>query len=1199
MGIQIYKASAGSGKTYTLVYEYIKYLFKMQYNNAQCTMHNAQLLTPSPSGLPLKQGENGGVAQVVRGEQGENGCSLQFSTLNLHRGILAVTFTNKATAEMKERIVKALYELSKGEKEDYVEKLREGVPALKEVEDEVIAKMAERFLIDILQDYTQFRVSTIDGFFLQIVRSFARELNLNNQYQVELETDKVLEMAVDNMLASLNSQFTIHNSQLLTPSASLVPLRQGDNSEVAQVACKGQGDNMGGAAVVYDKPGEDREGDMLLEWLTEFASEKVEDGRSWNPRSAILGLANLILKEDYLSQKEKFGFDLKRLKEYRDNIREIIKKFDEDLKRVCDRAKGVLSGVDGKEVFGDNRISRFDYEYLKSKKYELSATFVKGAESDDLTTWCKKKYQKDGSLQSVVTELHECVKRIVELCDVEGERFREYQTAKIVNSYIYILGILNEIDNQAMEICKSKDCLLISSTSDFINKIIDGSDTPFIYEKVGVRTEHFMIDEFQDTSKLQWENFVPLLKEAVSRGNESMIVGDVKQSIYRWRNGDWRILHEGVKDEFGSYVVDDTLDKNYRSSAEVIEFNNRLYEELPKLADAQLQIQGMIENDNYLQNIYAGSKQGVGKKDAAKGYVRVEFLADDEEDKELKWKVQSLNKMVEQMRELGHYGETAVLVRTNKEAQEVAERLKDEGVPFYSSEALCVADNVVVRFIVAVLEYLMQPYEQLFRANVVALHREVCRGRMVDAEDYELMSYRGDDYAKWEQLVFGDEIAERFGRVKYMPLMSMIEALIGLFSLNEIEGSVHQIYMQSFKDKVQSYAIDGTLDIRSLLEYWGVQGEKTFIAMPEGGDAVRIMTIHKAKGLEFGIVFIPFVDWNMGFGKGNIQLVGTERKSRKNHLFIDEVSVVPINTQSSTKLFNSEFREDVVAEYLAACLDVLNVLYVATTRASQQLYIYCNNTKSKDEKKKESNAITQISIAKMLRSMLLGESEEKNVYESNDKVAYSPKKKEDKEDVENVELRLNMDSLPTEEEVAERAQLRFKYSEDTGEGDVRRYGVMMHGLFEHIKTMDDVDSAIEWVERNGETFCVLNYPLRFARPPKTGGQSEWRRAIRSEVDEILAIEGVAELFDERWRVMNEAEIFDGENGRVYRPDRVMIDDVKREVVVVDYKFGEYADDAHQKYLRQVGRYVRLIKEMGYDARGYILYATDRKLFALK
>ena len=272
MGIQIYKASAGSGKTYTLVYEYIKYLFKALFNNSQFTIHNSQLLTPSDTLVSLKNGDSS-VTQVKCRKHGEDiAC---FSTFNLHRGILAVTFTNKATAEMKERIVKALYELSKGEREDYVKKLREGVPALKEVEDEVIAKMADRFLIDILQDYTQFRVSTIDGFFQQIVRSFARELNLNNQYQVELETDKVLEMAVDNMLSSLGD----------------------DNAQ-------------------------------LLDWLTEFASEKVEEGGAWNPRNAILGLANLILKEDYLSQKEKLGFDLKRLKEYRDNIRGIIRKFD-------------------------------------------------------------------------------------------------------------------------------------------------------------------------------------------------------------------------------------------------------------------------------------------------------------------------------------------------------------------------------------------------------------------------------------------------------------------------------------------------------------------------------------------------------------------------------------------------------------------------------------------------------------------------------------------------------------------------------------------------------------------------------------------------------------------------------------------------------------------------------------------------------
>ena len=1077
MSIKVYKASAGSGKTYTLVYEYIKFLF-----NSQLSTFNSQL-----------------------------------STLNLHRRVLAVTFTNKSTAEMKERIVKALYELAHGEKEDYVEKLRKDISVLKEMTDEEIGQRAMALLTDILQDYTQFRVSTIDGFFQQVVRSFARELNLNNQYQVELDTDSVLELAVDNMLAALGDE---GNAQ-------------------------------------------------LLEWLTEFASERVQDDKSWNPKGAILDLAKLILTEDYLSQKEKFGFDLKRLKEYRNHIREIIKKFDEDLKEVCGVAQGVLSGVDGKEFFGDNRISRFSYENLKGNKYQLTSTFAKGAESDDLENWCKVKYKKKIELQPVVTRLHECAKKIVELCDPKGDRCREWETAKIVNSYLYILGILNEIDEHVMEICREKDCLMISSTSDFINKIIDNSDTPFIYEKVGVQTDHFMIDEFQDTSRLQWGNFVPLLKETVSQGNESMIVGDVKQSIYRWRNGDWSILHEGIKKEFGDEVKDESLDKNFRSSREIIEFNNRLYAEVPKLVDAQLKEQGVIEED-YLQGIYADSEQKVGKADAPKGYVRVEYFEDDEEDKELKWKVKSLDKMVEQMRESGEYGDMAVLVRKNKEAQIVAERLKAEGIPFYSSEALCVADDVAVRFIVAVLEYLMQPHEQLYRANVVALHREVCLGRIVGAEDFELMSYRGGDYAEWEREVFVDEmVVERFARAKRLALMQMIELLIDIFKLDSVDGRVHSIYLQSFLDKVQNYAIDGTLDIRSLLEYWAQQGEKTFVAMPEGGDAVRIITIHKSKGLEFDVVFIPFMNWKFGLsGHDNIQLASTKDKTRKNHIFVDEIGVVPINTRSSKKLLNSEFTDDIVDEFMASVLDVMNELYVATTRASRQLYLHCAYPDAKDLKK-NSDEINDVAVWDVIKSVL----DMEGVYEVGDREQRVGDREQGIRSKEQGVGVILCNQLPSEELVAKRSELRYTYSEDTE--DARQHGVVMHRLFERIVVVDNVDSAIELLERDGEDV----------------------EGLRCEVEAILAIEGVAELFDSKWKVMNEAEIFDG-NGRAYRPDRVMINEATREVVVVDYKFGEYNEELHQRYSRQVGRYVRLIGDMGYDARGYLLYAKERKLFDL-
>ena len=1099
MGIKVYKASAGSGKTYTLVYEYIRFLFAQVLDVIHKTRDTEKLNTRISAFY----------------QQGNKGYSFNF-----HRGILAVTFTNKATAEMKERIVGALYDLSKGEKRDYIEKLKKDLPKLVDFVDEDIAKIAKVLLTDILQDYTQFRVSTIDGFFQQVVRSFARELNLNNEYQVELDADAILELAVDNMLASL-----------------------GDEGK-----------------------------SYLLNWLTEFATERIDLDNSWNPRNAILDLSNLILSEEYVSQRDKFGFDLNMMANYRNHLRDIIKKFEEELENVCGRAQSVLATVDGKEIFGENRISRFDYRYLKDKEYELSSTFVKCTEGDDLNNWCKVKYRKDTGLQPIVSQLYECAKVIVALCDRTGERFREYQTARIVISHLYVLGILKEIDTHVMNICRERDCLMITSTTDFINRIIDNSDTPFIYEKVGVATNHFMIDEFQDTSQLQWLNFVPLLKDAVDQGNESMIVGDVKQSIYRWRNGDWRILHEDVDVRFAGCVNHATLGMNYRSCSEVIGFNNRLYSELPRLVDVQLMQQGIVD-DNYLQGIYADSMQEVGKKGVLKGYVRVEFLFDDEQDKTLTWKKQSLNNMVDIMRDLGGYGDMAVLVRTNKEAQQVAEKLKEERIPFYSSEALCVADNVTVKFIVAVLEYFMRPYEQLCRANLLALHRELCLGRLITAEDFELMSYRSDDYAKWESLLLENEdILCGFRKLKYLSLYSAIESLIALFNLDSIDNGVHSIYLQSFLDKVQNYAIDGTMDIRSLIEYWDIQGSKTFIAMPEGGDAVRIITIHKSKGLEFGVVFIPFMDWTFGLSKQNsIQLVATEDKIRRNHIFVEEVPIVPINTKSSKKLLNSEFEKDIIEEFLASTLDVLNVMYVATTRASRQLYLFC--AEPKDEKK-ESSEIDNISVAMLLRRILFGEKTEDSIYESGERdTLHSIEAKKDEASVNNIDLSREEECIPTEEEIANRAQLRFNYSEDKCEGDMRRYGVMMHKLFERIGEIKDIDSAIESIAREGENVDGL----------------------REEVDDILAIDGVADLFVDKWRVMVEAEIFDGKMKKIYRPDRVMFDDISKKVVVLDYKFGEYTEELHRQYTRQVGRYMQLIKEMGYVVDGYILYAKERKL----
>ena len=797
-----------------------------------------------------------------------------------------------------------------------------------------------------------------------------------------------------------------------------------------------------------------------------------------------------------------------------------------------------------------------------------------------------------------------------------GDCAIEYKTAKIIVSYLYILGILNEIDEHTMQVCRDNDSLLISSTADFINKIIDNSDTPFIYEKVGVTINHFMIDEFQDTSRLQWSNFVPLLRESVDNGYESMIVGDVKQSIYRWRNGDWEILHKGIKAKFPNEgeLHEKPLDENYRSSKNVIEFNNKLYQvdkkekedeikedeikedeikedeikALPYYLDKQLSSRLSLPNvslEKYFRGVYADAYQKIPEQDKPKpeGYVRVEFLKDDTENPDNTWDVQSLDNMVTEMKRLQCYGEMAVLVREKKEAQKVAARLQAENIPFYSSEALCVATNLAVRFIVAILEYLSQPHESLYRANLVALYRQLLHGRNVDARDYDLLSCQVDNYEEWEQQLFESEtVAQQFSQIKHQSLQDVIQSIVSLFNLDIINDGLNAPYIQAFIDKVQKFAIDGILDVRALLDYWREFGAKTFISMPSDGDAVKIMTIHTSKGLEFGIVFIPFVDWVFGFepGKGSIQLTKTDKKTRNNHLFIDDVSIIPINTRSSQQLLNSHFSEEIIQEFLYTCLDVMNVLYVATTRASQQLYISCVEPKSqKDEKeeKDEKKQLNNISVATLIRQVLLSDKPNEDLYEvgsSEYVIKNKDNEKKDDSEVESVVLKLNPEYKPTKEKIAERAQIRFKYSDESLDSSTLLYGIKMHRLFELIKTKQDIDSALDILLDEG--YIVDSEKYQF----------------RKTICEIFDIPEVEQMFDSRWRVLNETEIFDVESDELCRPDRIMIDEDAKQAIVLDYKFGSIEQN---KYKTQVERYVKLMTQMGYTAEGYILYAKKGKL----
>lgn len=1085
----VYKASAGSGKTYTLVYEYIKYLF-------------------------IEQSDY--ITNAVWKE-------------NIHRKILAVTFTNKSTIEMKERIVKSLHEMAGNSHPEYNKRLKEDVPALDTIDDDikkdaVISDTAARLMSDILQDYSLFRVQTIDAFFQQIIRSFANELNLNSNYTVELDSDAILERAVDNMLASLSVK----------------------DSDAAN---------------------------SILGWLTEFTKDRIENKNGWNPRSGLIKLSKLLTSESYILNKKDSDVEcsISDLKEYRNNLRNIVKGFRNQVESVCSEARSILTplGDNPYQFFKANTLSPFSWDYLVKKKFEFTNTFLKAVED---VAWLKNGADIDSNIINSITA---CANRLVDLC--QGDERRLYTTAGAIQKNIYILGILTEIQKNVSEICRENDCMIISSTSDFINQVIDGADTPFIYEKIGVSTSHFMIDEFQDTSRMQWNNFIPLLEESLGRADESLLVGDVKQSIYRWRNGDWKILHEDVNGKFGSRVKDKNLDYNYRSEKNIIDFNNYLYSKLPEAIDLRLNDQINKDVKIKLAEIYQNSAQKTLKTDG-KGYVRCKFFR--KADCEDSFTDSSLNEVVEVLKRRENYSNTAVLVRTNAEAEAVAQRLNEENIPFFSNNALNVASDGAVRFIIATVRYVIQYDEPLVFAEFMSLYNEVILNRTSDDADFGSMAHvMEQNTAFFETNGIADKIPD-FLSLKQMPLLRMVQSIAVLFNLESISGSRHSAYIRAFIDKVQEYCNTYTADIPDFLRYWTQYGSNVFIPMPENDNAIEIMTIFKSKGLEFNTVFVPFFDWDIAIRSGfeNIRMLNVE------DLVISHpnIETVPVNIAKGKELLYSYFSEDILDEFQNCSLDVLNVMYVATTRPKTELYI--NALLQEPSVKKESaqtQKIEKINLPYLTRQILMSADgvgtydEEQNLYEYG-KEPYIRPLESSKLQTEEQLFEIKPYPVASFSENEERMTLHFHKSDRfTDNYEAINKGIMMHSLFERIETLSDVDDAINALVESGAIV------------------PEQESALRNFVSSIFENETVATWFSGKYTSLNEMEIFDVRKNKVCRPDRILFNPDDNSIIVIDYKFGEKTPVLHKKYERQVAEYMNIIKGMGYRSiKGYILYAKD-------
>jgi len=1093
-GLKIYKASAGSGKTFSLTQQYLLMLFR------------------NPS---------------------------------LYRHILAVTFTNKATAEMKHRILDELNTLANGRESKHL-------PAIKanlNLKDYEIQRRAFNVLKNILHDYSRFSVNTIDRFFQRVIRTFARELGLQSGYTLETDETEILNYVIDDLLLATEKD------------------------------------------------------DQLRRWLVDFARSRMMEEKSWNFREEITSLAGELMKEEVKDLQVSKISDRKTLNDYLKTLKQEQNRFENTLKGYGKQAVDIIER-NGLNVDYFNRkgsgVARYFYYLKEARKDKLTPNQNVLKVLDDPEKWPSSNLKKEDK-QLVISlardQLNPILREIVDYCNDNCER---YQSVREIQRNIYVLGILGDIQNRLYEYCREKNLFLISDAADFLRDIISGNDAPFVYEKTGSMYHHFMIDEFQDTSRFQWENFKPLLRNSLSQNWSNLMVGDVKQSIYRWRNGDWKILEDEVPAEFSQFPVDqEELIYNRRSLHNIISYNNTVFHfaryVLQHHFDFQIQAHhGENPWEGKLLEAYKDVMQKLPEKREG-GYVLNRFyrhLHNQQQEAREKIK-QQLIRDIESLQDQ-HYNlsDIAIIVRKNSEGQEIADALMEyrnstQASSKYrydviSNDSLYVGRAESVKFILSVFQYLIKPDDAINRAFIKEAYNNTILTKGYGQQNWHaLFREAGDDLTEH----LPRDFVENLSGLKRMSLYELTERLISIFNLNRIEGEIQ--YIQAFQEIILDFSRRYASDLNTFLEWWKENGWKQKLQLPEDYDAIRITTIHKVKGLEFKAVLIPFCNW---------ELDTTSSGVRKNYLwcrpddqYLGKVGVVPVNY--SGNLADTLFRDTYYYEKFHNYVDNLNLLYVALTRAEEVLFTYVPI-----QVKKEGTLNYTVSdkglttIGEMIHYIYIN-------YE-----ALPPSDNSEFPFIKDLKIywdeetgMLEWGELPEmahfeagEENLLEqqnypvystmpRLHLKYEHSEffsdktDLFQGSVD-YGKLMHHIFAGIHSISDIEEALEQVYLEGKI-----------------NEAE-KKELRKRIEYLVNHRQVKDWFDGSWEVFTEREIL-LPDGKTYRPDRVMMKN--GQTVVVDYKFGEKKD---QLYKKQIGYYLKQIRNMGYDHPvGYIWYVNQNTL----
>lgn len=1037
----VYKSSAGSGKTFTLVKEYLKL--------------------------------------ALANEQ-----QLSFN----YKRILALTFTNKAAAEMRIRILNALKTLSDPDSKG---KLEEVLCKEMAIDPLVIKERAQKLINQLLHHYSDFAVSTIDSFSHKIIKTFAHDLDLPVNFNLETNSQEFYNRVISQLLGEI---------------------------------------------------GHDKEITFLLK---EYTINNIDEDQSWDPEKKIQEFAAVLQKEnsiDHVAQLSQLDPD--QLNELKEKIQKFLKEYKSTI---------VSLGKQGIELIESNNLTNDDFTFksvgpqtifYKCSRFETDTELVNSRVQDALlkNNWAAKglSAEKKEIFDKIIPQLNAIAHAIKDHLETNKAKYNLYS---LLNKRLYPILLLGKIQQITTELKNEDQLVFIEEFNAKIFEFIKNEPVAFIYERLGERFKHYLIDEFQDTSTLQWQNILPLVENSLANGNFNLLVGDGKQSIYRWRNANVRQFAmlpaiENSESSLQLQLQQEALQRNYleqnlqfnfRSTATVVEFNNALFDHLSK---------------TYLKepllSIYNRQEQTVVNKE--QGYITVVNKPMPKEDLNDFHFSQVIMRINNALQKNFHYRDICVLTATNKNGSLVANYLNEHNIPVVSNDSLLLSNCIEINVLTSFFKYL-QNNKDLVSATVILNY--LLNQKRISTERFHEQAVKLSSNSLYT-LLNENGLSFDEHEIQTKNLLDIAIYFIEKLHLNKTETS--NVYLRFFLDEVSKFMSTKNSNVNDFNTWWEKRSEKSSLVISENVNAVRVMTIHGSKGLEFPVVIIPFCNWSLQKTTEQWVQLHDEQLPIRSAYF-------PLNNTSN----EAGFTEEVETENQEVTLEHINLLYVAFTRAVDQLHIV-SSVSDKYKAQTVNTWITDfIANNSLFKTM-------ENGFEMGEELPKSLGKGHELPDI----TTLQTSNLNTHSNAVKIKGSYFKGIDTTS--DAKEKGILMHNLLSRIETKNDIAGAISLALSEGAI------------------SQEQVQSIEPLLNDLLNIETLQEYFSGKYLTRLESEIL-LDNGEIIRPDRICISD--NETCIIDYKTGK---ENTAKYIKQMQAYENALTQMNYkNIKKLIVYIEELKV----